>query len=193
MKLKQISPALFKLFITCDELEETGVRWQTLTMHSLDTHFFFYKIVHEALLVNGNSVNGTFRIDVYTYPNYGIYIILKIEECNSNENMEVDIENSLSINIQERAQTVYEFADFDDVVQACKIIQGKWNLEGSLYYWQSNYYLEIKGDSVLNQTTIMAILLEFGEFSTLSKDYLNEYGNRICKDNIITIIKKYFL
>lgn len=193
MKLKQISPVLFKLFIPCDELEETGVNWETLSMHSLDTHFFFYKIVHEALMKNGNSVNGTFQIDIYTYPYYGIYIILKIAEGHSPENKELDIEDSLSINIQECDQMIYEFADFDDVVQACKTIQGKWNLEGILYYWQSNYYLEIKGESRLNQATIMAILLEFSEFSILNKDYLAVYGNRIGEDDIITIIKKYFL
>ncbi len=192
MKLKQISPVLFKLFIPCDELEETGVNWETLSIHSLDTHFFFYKIVHEALMNNGSSVNGTYQIDIYTYSYYGIYMILNIAEGHSTENMELDIEESLSINIQERDQMIYEFADFDDVVQACKTIQEKWDLVGILYYWQSNYYLEIKGESRLNQATIMAILLEFSEFSILNKEFLAANGNKIGEDNIITIIKKYF-
>ena len=192
MKLKQINQALFKLFIPCDELEERGVNLHTLAVHSMETHGFFHKIVYEALSESGNIIEGCFQMDVYTYPFYGVYILLKRDRFNVNEDMEEDIEGSLSINIMEKNQIIYEFSEFDDVVQACRIIQAKWPLYGILYHRQSSYYLEIEEAVPKIQANLMAILLEYGEFSTLSKEYLEEYGNRICKDNIFTIIKKHF-
>jgi adapter protein MecA 1/2 len=192
MKLNQINSTLFKLYIPFDELEERGVNWQVLTSHSLETHSFFCNIVHEVLKEYGTEVSGFFQMDVYTYPCYGIYMILKKDEYNLLEDNEEEIEGCLSIKIVEQDQIIYEFAEFDDVVQACMLIQAEWELKGILYHWQSKYYLEIKEGASIKQATIMAILQEFGEFSSLSKDYLAEYGNRICKDNTFTILKKYF-
>jgi adapter protein MecA 1/2 len=196
MKLKQINPTLFKLFIPYDELEDRGVNCQVLTSHSVETHSFFYHIIHEVLEECGNLVTGYFQMDVYSYPCYGIYMILKRDAYDLNEDFEEeeeDIEGCLSVNIMKQDQIIYEFAEFDDVVQACRMIKTSWNLKGILYFWRSKYYLEIKEEALINQATLMSILLEFGEFSTLSKEYLAEYGNRICKENIITIIKKHFL
>lgn len=197
MKLKQINPTLFKLFIPYDELEDRGVTCQVLTSHSVETHSFFYHIIQEVLEEYGNLVAGFFQMDVYSYPCYGIYIILKRDAYNLNEDLEEEeeeeIEGYLSVNIMKRDQVIYEFAEFDDVVQACRIIKTSWNVKGILYFWKSKYYLEIKEDTLINQATLMSILLEFGEFSTLSKEYLSDYGHRISKENIITIIKKYFL
>ncbi len=193
MKLKQINPTLFKLFISCDELQDRGVNLQALTNHSLETHNFFYLITQEVLIECGNSDNWYFQMDVYSYPCYGIYMILKWDEYSLNEDLDEDIEGCLTINIMEQNQTIYEFEEFDDVVQACNSIKTGWNLKGNLYSWKNKYYLEIKEGALIKQATLMSILLEFGEFSTLSKEVLAEYGKRIGEDNIITIIKKHFV
>ena len=194
MKLKQINPALFKLFIPADELEERGINVHLLALHSMETYYFFHDIVQEVLSEVASMWNGRFQMDVYIYPTYGIYIMLKKDVVHEHEEIEEDIEESLSIHIIEQKPTIYEFAEFDDVVQACRIIQKKWKLFGILYFSHSRYYLEIRDPGTeTNQSTLMAILLEYSEFSSLSKEYLEEYGNRISKENVLTIIEKYFM
>ena len=195
MKLYQINRTMFKLFISCDELEERRVNLETLSSDSYDTFYSLYQIVREALRENGDLIEGCYQMDVYTYPYYGLYMILKRTEYKHNvyDAIEEDVEDSLSINIMAKGQMIYEFTDFDDVVQACRIIQDRWNLNGILYFWQSKYYLEIKETTTVNQPTLMAILLEYGEFSTITKEYLEDYGHRVCENHAITIIKKYFI
>ena len=196
MKLKQINRTMFKLFISCDELEERRLSLETLSSDSSETYYTLYQIFHEALRENGDLIEGCYQMDVYTYRYYGIYMILKRRDEYKqilDYSLEEDIEESLSINIMEKDQVIYEFADFDDVVQACRTVQDQWHINGILYFWQSKYYLEIKEAASVKQPILMAILLEYGEFSTLSKEYLAEYGNRVCEDKAITIIKKYFI
>ena len=195
MKLYQINRTMFKLFISCDELEERRVSLETLSSDSSDTYYSLYQIVREALREYGDLIEGCYQMDVYTYPYYGLYMILKRTEYkhNVNDGIEEEVEDSLSINIMAKGQMMYEFADFDDVVQACRIIQDRWNLNGILYFWQSKYYLEIKEATTVHQPTLMAILLEYGEFSTITKEYLEDYGHRVCENHAITIIKKYFI
>ena len=194
MKLKQINPALFKLFIPSDELEERGIKAHLLALHSMETHCFFQSIVQEALTEIGCIGDGHFQMDVYIYPTYGIYMMLKRGAIPLQGEFEEDIEQSVSIHIIEQKPIIYEFAEFDDVVQACRITQVKWNLFGALYYCHSHYYLEInESNPEENHPTLMAILLEYGEFSSLRKEYLEEYGNRIGEENVFTIIKKYFI
>ena len=195
MKLYQINRTMFRLFISCDELEERRVNLESLSSDSSDTYYSLYQIVWEALRENGDLIEGCYHMDVYIYPYYGLYMILKRTEYKHDVNdvIEEDVEDSLSINIMAKGQMMYEFADFDDVVQACRIIQDRWNLNGILYFWQSKYYLEIKETTTVHQPTLMAILLEYGEFSTITEEYLAEYGQIVCDDHAITIIKKYFI
>ncbi|MGM9931431.1 adaptor protein MecA [Pradoshia sp.] len=191
MKLKRINAKNVKVFVSQEELEEKEMTPIKLKIQVPDSHLFFYRIVIEALEEMEYSIDSNILMDIYSYPGYGIYMMIQTEEDTIlSENAEMD--NTLSIQFVEQDHFIFEFADFEDVVEVCKILYGKWKAEGYLYHLDSSYYLKIENVMAADMASVASILLEYGELSTLTEELLLEKGLRVYHDNIIPIMMEYF-
>lgn len=191
MKLKRINSKNVKVFISHEELEEKEMNPIKIKIQVPDSHLFFYRIVIEALEEMEYSIDSNILMDIYSYPGYGIYMMIKTEEeSDFSENPEMD--NTLSIQFVEQDHFVFEFSDFEDVVAACKILDRKWKAAGFLYHLNSAYFLKIEGVEEAESASVASILLEYGELSAITENLLLEKGLRVYHDNIIPVMIEYF-
>ena len=85
------------------------------------------------------------------------------------------------------------FDSFEDFVQLAKMYP--YNVQKSSLYRYSNYYfLHVYQDVYGGEdfTADLALLREFGEFSRVSWEVVQEYGEVMIKDKAIETAKKYF-
>lgn len=85
------------------------------------------------------------------------------------------------------------FDSFEDFVQLSKMYP--YNVQKSSLYRYSNYYfLHVYQDVFGGEdfTADLALLREFGEFSRVSWEVVQEYGEVMIKDKAIETAKKYF-
>lgn len=85
------------------------------------------------------------------------------------------------------------FDSFEDFVQLAKMYP--YNVQKSSLYRYSNYYfLHVYQDVFGGEdfTADVALLREFGEFSRVSWEVVQEYGEVMIKEKAIEIAKKYF-
>ena len=85
------------------------------------------------------------------------------------------------------------FDSFEDFVQLAKMYP--YNVQKSSLYRYSNYYfLHVYQDVYAGEdfTADLALLREFGEFSRVSWEVVQEYGEVMIKDKAIETAKKYF-
>ncbi|WP_455661250.1 adaptor protein MecA [Pradoshia sp.] len=191
MKLKRINSKNVKVFISHEELEEKEMNPIKVKIQVPDSHLFFYRIVIEALEEMEYSIDSNILMDIYSYPGYGIYMMIKTEEDPSfSESAEMD--NTLSIQFVEQDHFIFEFADFEDVVAACKTLDRKWKVTGYLYHLNATYFLKIEGVEEGEAASVASILLEYGELSSVTEELLLEKGLRVSHDNIIPVMIEYF-
>ena len=85
------------------------------------------------------------------------------------------------------------FDSFEDFVQLAKLYP--YNVQKSSLYRYSNYYfLHVYQDVFGGEdfTADVALLREFGEFSRVSWEVVQEYGEVMIKEKAIETVKKYF-
>ena len=85
------------------------------------------------------------------------------------------------------------FDSFEDFVQLAKLYP--YNVQKSSLYRYSNYYfLHVYQDVFGGEdfTADLALLREFGEFSRVSWEVIQEYGEVMMKEKAIETAKKYF-
>ena len=85
------------------------------------------------------------------------------------------------------------FDSFEDFIQLAKMYP--YNVQKSSLYRYSNYYfLHVYQDVIGEEdfTADLALLREFGEFSRVSWEVVQEYGEVMIKEKAIETAKKYF-
>ena len=85
------------------------------------------------------------------------------------------------------------FDSFEDFVQLAKMYP--YNVQKSSLYRYSNYYFLHVYQDVFGEedfTADLALLREFGEFSRVSCEVVQEYGEVMIKEKAIETAKKYF-
>ena len=85
------------------------------------------------------------------------------------------------------------FDSFEDFIQLAKIYP--YNVQKSSLYRYSNYYFLHVYQEVIGEedfTADLALLREFGEFSRVSWEVVQEYGEVMIKEKAIETAKKYF-
>ena len=85
------------------------------------------------------------------------------------------------------------FDSFEDFIQLAKMYP--YNVQKSSLYRYSNYYFLHVYQEVIGEedfTVDLALLREFGEFSRVSWEVVQEYGEVMIKEKAIETAKKYF-
>lgn len=191
MKLKRINSKNVKVFISHEELEEKEMNPIKMKIQVTDSHLFFYRIVIEALEEMEYSIDSIILMDIYSYPGYGIYMMIRtIEDVMADEDIEND--HTLSIHFVEQDHFIIEFVDFEDVVAVCKILDRRWQAIGYLYHLNNAYYLKVENVEEEKAASVASILLEYGELSACTENLLLEKGLRVYHDNIIPVMTEYF-
>lgn len=191
MRLERLSVNQFKIFMTYDDLQERGYSKEDLWNNLPKANQLFQDMLYEACEELNMDLDGMLVVKVHMLQAQGMIIIVTQNEYDQSENEEY-IE--LKVTMDESKEMIFVFNDLEDVIQAAKRVQYKYDLTSSLYSYDGQYYLHINEKSLTEKIRqdLISVLSEYASPSTLTSYILNEHGNQIAKDNALQIFVKYF-
>lgn len=115
----------------------------------------------------------------------------ELEDSEEDDSQEHDFDDDEEI-IQEDIVKTVIFNEFEDFIALSKQLR-KEKIESSLFEHNQRYFLTIKiSKHHPRQKDILAIILEYGEESTIGKLVLQEYGQLIMPQDALETARKYF-
>lgn len=193
MKFERIDSDAAKVFISDEELKEKDMSRIKMKLHCTETDQFFYDIIQGVWKEFRFREDGHMLLHVYLLPCYGVLMRIQWKEIDDNSDDEEIIDHSISIHVQENSHLIYEFSDFEDLIQVCKVLGKYPDLMGRLHLCDDRYFVEFTKDhDNINWDTITSIIAEYGEASFFTVADLQEYPQCICTPDIIKTINTYF-
>ncbi|MFD2640326.1 adaptor protein MecA [Piscibacillus salipiscarius] len=191
MRLERLSVNQFKIFLTYDDLQERGYSKEDLWDNLPRANQLFQDMLYEACEELNMDLDGMLVVKVHMLQAQGMIIIVTQNEYDESENDEY-IE--LKVTMDESKEMIFIFNDLEDVIQAAKRVQYKYDLTSSLYSYDDSYYLHINETSLTEKIRqdLISVISEYASPSTLTSHILSEHGIPIAKENALQIFVKYF-
>lgn len=191
VKLERIAPNQIKYIISFEELTYKGFSEEELLEESFVWDTLFDEMLDEASRMFQLESTGAVSIEIYSLTAKELVLILTIDEDEVDELFSSD-EMTLKVNLDPIYLTV-AFADIEDCITLVNELENlQFNeLISTLYILEEVYYLLIEKSTEPNES-LLAITEEFGEISTITSAFLDDYGKMIIENNAINILNHYF-
>lgn len=191
MRLERLTSDKIKIFLTFDDLQERGISKDEIWLDIPKVHDLFREMISEASEELGFEAEGSVIVEVFALPSQGMVILVTMTD---DEDFFDDsfIELQIAVNVNEKL--IFEFVDFEHIIQLAKRMKMYFIDQGILYYYDEKYYLIIEVNDIylLNEETFIALMNEYGTNSTTSKEILQEYGKIIFEKQALRQVNKYF-
>jgi len=191
MKLERITGNKIKIFITSDDLFERGLSKEDIIKDSLKWRQLFQDMLEEASEELEVEIHGSVAVEVFSLQAQGMIMIITVNAVSDEEEHLYDGFIEMQVTVEGYEKLLFEFDNFEDVIQLAKRLRPISASGGSLYYMNGLYYLifDEQNDKPERNAAIMA---EFGHASILSPYVLEEYGNLIIKNKAVETILHHF-
>ena len=219
MEMERINDDTILVRIENEDLIERGTSVPELLANPIEIEEFFHSILVEMDVIDQFEDSEGMSFQVMPNPEgIELYVTKYVEKKDTEADSErfvrnlVDtIQHSLGHRMgkpkkEKKVETPFEtektlepldctvfFDSFEDFVQLAKLYP--YNVQKSSLYRYSNYYfLHVYQDVFGGEdfTADLALLREFGEFSRVSWEVVQEYGEVMIKEKAIETAKKYF-
>ena len=219
MEMERINDDTILVRIENEDLQERGTSVPELLANPTEIEEFFHSILVEMDVIDQFEDSEGMSFQVMPNPEgIELYVTKYVEkkdiEADSERfvrNLVDTIQHSLGHRMgkpkkEKKVETPVEtektldpldctvfFDSFEDFVQLAKLYP--YNVQKSSLYRYSNYYfLHVYQDVIGEEdfTADLALLREFGEFSRVSWEVVQEYGEVMIKEKAIETAKKYF-
>ena len=216
MEMEHINENLIKVFINANDLEERGISFLDLVSGQEHIERFFYSILEEVDIDQHFRDSEAVTFQVMPKQN-GIELYISRNDFGDVEGWSSELTKHLMETHDEVTQhkeqkqqaeskkieaetpnddsirpLIIKLNEINDVIGASQAIHNIENIDGDLYHYQENYFLDIQfGTSLLlphQMTAIKFKALEYGETSKLSQAILQEHARLIRESDAI----KYF-
>lgn len=194
MRLERITFNKIKVSLSSDDLFHRGISNEDIWKDSNKWHQLFHEMVDEASDEFGVDIRGQVAVEVFSLQTQGMIMIITMEDDF------VDEEDLYSDNFIEMQVTVggcddclFEFKDFEDIIQLSKRLISQDVVDGSIYFKDNKYFLLFENTSnSLTLGSIAFLLSEYGTPSLVSSHVLQEYGTVIMENKAIERVSQYF-
>lgn len=192
MRLERLAYDKMKIFLTYDDLDQRGISTENTWFDTPVIDEVFRDMITEASAKLNFDPDGPIIVEIYSVPSKGIVIIVtKTEELIEDHDeliMEWDIPEINS------DSSVFVFETLDDVIDLAVVLSRNGVQEGQLYSFNDSYYLifPLEIYSVDEILYYEPIVKEYGNHTTFTKAYLEEYGKIIFRKNAINGLMKHF-
>ncbi|MCM3766538.1 genetic competence negative regulator [Neobacillus niacini] len=192
MRLERLAANKIKIFLTSDDLFERGLSNEDIWKDSGKWNQLFHDMLEEASDEFDVDIRGSVAVEVFSLYAQGIIMIITVNEVKEDEEILDEGIIEMQVSVGASRELLYEFEDFEDLIQLSKRL-GPLNInEGSIYSMNGRYYL-LMNELEADKTSIIASMLaEYGNASILSRFVLAEYGKLIIKEKAISRILQYF-
>lgn len=149
MKIERIAPNKIKVTLSIDDLKEWDVNFESLTYNSPEAQDLFWSLIHRAEVEAGFTADGSqLVVEAMPIKNDGFVMFITRVEEGDESLMQRYVKPRIKKEPRQRKRPraaanpmVFEFASFDDVIEACKNIETRFSGNSSLYKYNEKYYL----------------------------------------------------
>lgn len=205
MRLERLNGDRIKIFLTFDDLKERGISKEDLWHDLPSVEQLFRDMMLEAGDELGFEASGPIDVEVFSLPAQGMVVIVsrgKVPADNLDDDDETydDDEDDdfiqMQVTMDESDDVLYQFDCFEDIITLTRSLHDLGVGGGSLYLLNNRYYLHFGEDELsgsTDQETLISLLAEFGDTSTMTIYRLDEHGKCLMKDHAVSDIFRYFL
>ncbi|OYD09744.1 genetic competence negative regulator [Paludifilum halophilum] len=196
MRVERLSRDKIRFFLSLDDLMERGIEKEDMWRDIPKVHELFNDMMDQAYRELGFEISGPVAVEVFALPAQGMVVVVtrgRTPHPADLDELEGDDMYELEVTLEESDQVVFQFHDFEDLVQAAVSVRHLLGAGGRVYAYRDRYFLVLDTDMELNTLQQgIAVLTEFGEPSTMTEHVLAEYGKTIWNEDAIGRIIHYF-
>ena len=190
MRLERLNYNKIKIFITLDDLFDRGLTKDDIWKDSIKWHQLFHDMLNEASETFDVEIQGSVAVEIFSMQAQGMVMIVTMDE--QEEEIFDDNFIDMQVTMEGNVEILFEFEEFEHVIQLAKQLSFIGFLGGKLYARNNLYYLLIDNVCQDTQTQIAAIMAEYGNPSFISVHILNEYGKLVIDEYAVNKILTYF-
>ncbi|MEE0510997.1 MAG: adaptor protein MecA [Peptococcaceae bacterium] len=155
-------------------------------MFGRDMRTLFRDIIEQARLQFGFEVVHNTSLMVEAYPLSEESMILTITKINSED---INFDLITSEDIADEPWAVFEFQSLDDVIELAHLIGSVEECESDLFKYDERYGLYIQDVNCIEENS-RGHFVEYGEISQMTREFLNEHGTLLIRENALTTLSK---
>ncbi|MDM5229364.1 genetic competence negative regulator [Cytobacillus sp. NJ13] len=191
MRLERLNYNKIKIFLTLDDLNDRGLTKEDVWKDSLKWHQLFHEMLEEASEEFGVDIQGSVAVEIFSMQAQGMVMIVTMEEQMDEELLE-DGFIEMQVTVEGSEDILFEFQDFEDVIQMAKELNRVQIEEGSVYCYKEMYYYHVTDLAGEDIHRVIAILAEYGDSDFTSIHVIQEYGKVLIESNAVKKLIEYF-
>ncbi|MFS1512317.1 genetic competence negative regulator [Chengkuizengella sp. SCS-71B] len=199
MKMERLSTDKIRIFLTFEDLTERGIQKEDMWREIPKVRELFNDMMEQAYSELGFEASGPLAVEVITHPAQGMVVIVTkgiLEQENDfPEYDEEELLYEMEVTLEESHLISYTFQDFEHVITVSKLLKKFLSEEeGILFSYEDQWILQIDSEKFDDDLfhTLIALLSEYGEATSLTQSILEEYGKVIISENAINVIDEHF-
>lgn len=199
MKMERLSQDKIRIFLTFDDLTERGIHKDDMWREIPKVHELFSEMMDQAYMELGFDATGPLAVEVLAMPAQGMVVIVtrgKMNFSQSDDTLEDDAEEvyELEVTLDEMEHITYAFHDFEDLLRMAKTINPLLLDGGTLYSYMNKWILFLDAEEMDEKQlqTIVAVLSEYGEATSITHAVLEEYGKKVIESDAVKVLCSKF-
>ncbi|HYK73046.1 MAG TPA: adaptor protein MecA [Pseudoneobacillus sp.] len=195
MRLERITFNKIKVSLSSDDLFHRGISNEDIWKDSNKWHQLFHEMVDEASDEFGVDIRGQVAVEIFSLQTQGMIMIITMEDDYVDEEEDLYEDNfiEMQVTVGGCEDCLFEFKDFEDIIQLSKRLISHDVIDGSIYFKDNKYFLLFEGSlNTLPLGSIAFLLAEYGNPSLVSSHVLREYGTVIIDKKAIEKVNQYF-
>ncbi|WP_282140639.1 genetic competence negative regulator [Cytobacillus oceanisediminis] len=192
MRLERLNYNKIKIFLTLDDLNDRGLTKEDVWKDSLKWHQLFHEMLEEASEEFGVDIQGSVAVEIFSMQSQGMVMIVTMEEQMDDEELLEDGFIEMQVTVEGSEDILFEFQDFEYVIQMAAELNRVQIEEGSLYCYKEKYYYHVTDIAAEDIHRVIAILAEYGDSAFTSIHVIQEYGKVLIESQAVKELVKYF-
>ncbi|MEX1030975.1 MAG: genetic competence negative regulator [Paenibacillaceae bacterium] len=204
MKIERLSPDKIRIFLTFDDLVERGIQKDDIWREIPKVHDLFSEMMDQAYSELGFDATGPLAVEVFALPVQGMVIIVtrgKMSHQHLRADLDADTYDSdeevyeMEVTLEQSDLISFVFTDFEYLLRAAKVIQPYVpDHGGALFSYKDKWYLQLEPNEMEDKdyNTLISVLSEFGDATSVTPAVLEEYGKIVIAENAVNILCAHF-
>ncbi len=200
MKIERLSKDKIRIFLTFDDLVERGIQKDDMWREIPKVHELFSEMMDQAYSELGFDASGPLAVEVFALPAQGMVVIVTkgkmelIESSDSEDEENEDDVYEMEVTLEQSDLISYVFQDFEDLLQAAKLVNGLLADGGILYAYKDKWILQLEPVEMEDRAyqALISLLSEYGEATSVTRAVLEDYGKVVIAENAVKVLCSHF-
>ncbi|TBL79776.1 genetic competence negative regulator [Paenibacillus thalictri] len=198
MKIERLSQDKIRIFLTFDDLSERGIQKDDMWREIPKVHELFSEMMDQAYSELGFDATGPLAVEVFAMPAQGMVVIVTRGKMDFQRGIDdaddADEIYEMEVTLEQSDLISYAFHDFEDLLRASRVLNPLLIEGGTLFSYKNKWILQLEPVEMEEDRyqTIIAILSEFGEATSVTRAVLEEYGNTVISDDAVKVLCSHF-